>query len=143
MHTTTLPASALDLHVDELCARHGIARLNGSRGRAEVHRRNGRRTVAIRVPPVRGQVTYFVALHEIGHLVGPGRSGPRLEKEAAAWRFALQAALVEPTVACRRRIGRRLRSYVTWAEARQHRRRPPVLPPPGSPFWALLSDLEA
>ena len=90
------------------------------------------------MPPVRGQVTYFVALHEIGHLVGPGRSGTRLEKEAAAWRFALHAALVEPTDACRRRIGRRLRSYVTWAEARQHRRRPPVLPPPESPFWPLL-----
>ncbi len=118
-------------------------RLDGSRGRAEVRRRNGRRTIAIRVPPVRGQVTYFVALHEIGHLVGPGRSGTRLEKEAAAWRFALHMALVEPTDACRRRIGRRLRSYVTWAEARQHRRRPPVLPAPDSPFWPLLRYLEA
>ena len=139
----TLPAKALDRHVDELCTLHGIVRLDGSRGRAEVHRRNGRRIPAIRVPPVRGQVTYFVALHEIGHLVGPGRSGPRLEKEAAAWRFALQTAIVVPTDACRRRIGRRLRSYVTWAEARQHRRRPPVLPPTGSPFWALLRHLEA
>ncbi len=138
-----MPASALDRHVDELCARHGIVRLDGSRGRAEVRRSNGRRTIAIRVPPVRGQVTYFVALHEIGHLVGPGRSGTRLEKEAAAWRFALHAALVEPSDACRRRIGRRLRSYVTWAEARQHRRRPPVLPPSESPFWPLLAYLEA
>jgi hypothetical protein len=133
----------LDRHVDELCARHGILRLSGSRGRAEVHRRNGRRTIAIRIPPVRGQVTYFVALHEIGHLVGPGRSGTRLEKEAAAWRFALHEARVEPTDACRRRIGRRLRSYVTWAELRQHRRRAPVLPPRESGFWALLAYLEA
>jgi hypothetical protein len=140
--SSTLPARALDRHVDELCARHGIVRLDGSRGRAEVHRRNGMRTAAIRIPPVRGQVTYFVALHEIGHLVGPGRSGPRLEKEAAAWRYALQTALVDPTDACRRRIGRRLRSYVTWAEARQRRRRPPVIPAPGSPFWALLRHLE-
>jgi hypothetical protein len=138
-----LPAAALDRHVNELCARHGIVRLRGSRGRAEVHRRHGERTTAIRVPPVRGQVTYFVALHEIGHLIGPGRSGTRLEKEAAAWRFALQVAIIEPTDACRRRIGRRLRSYVVWAEARQHRRRPPVLPPAGSPFWALLRHLEA
>jgi hypothetical protein len=140
---TTAPAAALDRHVDELCARHGIVRLNGSRGRAEVHRRNGRRTAAIRVPPIRGQVTYFVALHEIGHLVGPGRSGTRLEKEAAAWRFAFAEARVEPTQACRRRIGRRLRSYVTWAELRQHRRRPPVLPTAESPFWSLLEYLEA
>ena len=133
----------LDLHVDELCELHGIVRLSGSRGRAEVHRRNGRRMVAIRIPPVRGQVTYFVALHEIGHLIGPGRSGTRLEKEAAAWRFALRAARVEPTDASRRRIGKRLRSYVTWAELRQHRRRPPMLPPRESPFWALLAYLEA
>jgi len=139
----TVPAATLDRHVDELCVRHGIVRLSGSRGRAEVHRRNGRRTAAIRVPPIRGQVTYFVALHEIGHLVGPGRSGTRLEKEAAAWRFALSQARVEPTDACRRRIGRRLRSYVKWAELRQHRRRPPVLPAAGSPFWSLLAYLEA
>jgi hypothetical protein len=136
-------ADALDRHVDELCSRHGILRLGGSRGRAEVHRRNGRRTIAIRIPPVRGQVTYFVALHEIGHLIGPGRSGTRLEKEAAAWRFALHEARVEPTDACRRRIGKRLRSYVIWAELRQHRRRPPVLPPRESHFWALLAYLEA
>jgi len=135
--------AALDRHVDELCELHGIVRLRGTRGRAEVHRRNGRRTVAIRIPPVRGQVTYFVALHEIGHLIGPGRSGTRLEKEAAAWRFALQEARVEPTDACRRRIGKRLRSYVIWAELRQHRRRPPVLPPHESSFWSLLAHLEA
>ena len=133
----------LDSHVDELCELHGIVRLSGSRGRAEVHRQNGRRAVAIRIPPIRGQVTYFVALHEIGHLIGPGRSGTRLEKEAAAWRFALREARVAPTDASRRRIGRRLRSYVTWAELRQHRRRPPVLPPRESPFWALLAYLEA
>jgi hypothetical protein len=136
-------AAALDRHVDELCEFHGILRLTGSRGRAEVHRANGRRTIAIRIPPVRGQVTYFVALHEIGHLVGPGRSGPRLEKEAAAWRFALREALVEPTDVCRRRIGKRLRSYVTWAERCQHRRRPPRLPESESPFWGLLAYLEA
>jgi hypothetical protein len=138
----SVQATALDRHVDELCELHGIVRLTGSRGRAEVQRRNGRRTIAIRIPPVRGQVTYFVALHEIGHLVGPGRSGTRLEKEAAAWRFALREARVEPSDACRRRIGRRLRSYVTWAQLRQHRRRPPVLPPPDAPFWSLLGYLE-
>ena len=48
------------------------------------------------MPPVRGQVSYFVALHEIGHLVGAGRSGRRLESEEAAWRFALAEALVVP-----------------------------------------------
>ena len=136
-------AAELDRHIEELCGQYGIIRLSGARGRAEVHRSRGGRRLAIRVPPVRGQVTYFVALHEIGHLVGPGRSGTRLEKEAAAWRWALASGAVRPSDACRRRIGKRLRSYVTWAELRRHRARPPVVPPPESPFWALLAYLEA
>ncbi len=132
----------LDSHVAELCRFHGIVRLNGSRGRAEIHGRGDRRQKAIRVPPVRGQVSYFVALHEIGHLVGPGRAGTRLEKEAAAWRWALANSAVEPTEATRHRMGRRLRSYVLWAQLRQHRRRPPVLPASESSFWGLLGYLE-
>jgi hypothetical protein len=141
MHSRTL-----DLHIDDLCARHGIRRVDG-RGRAVVIRvrhRDGRteRRLEIRVPPVRGQVTYFVALHEIGHLVGAGRSGRRLESEAAAWRFALTQALVDPTDSTRRRIGKRLRSYVTWAELRARRRTPPFVPPANDPFWDLLAWLE-
>lgn len=136
----------LDQHIDELCAGHAIRRGNGS-GRAvfvRVRHRDGRveRRLEIRIPPVRGQVSYFVALHEIGHLVGDGRSGRRLEKEAAAWRFALREALVEPTDATRRRLGRRLRSYVTWAERRTRRRTPPHIPPVTDPFWELLAWLE-
>jgi hypothetical protein len=130
-------------HVRDLCEAHGIDWRDGGRGRAIVVGRGRRRRQLIRTPPVRGQVSYFVALHEIGHLVGPGRSGTRLEKEAAAWRFALAASLVTPTDATRRRLGARLRSYVLWAEHRQHRRRPPVLPPRDSGFWSLLAWLEA
>ena len=136
----------LDRHVDDLCAAHGIRRVDG-RGRAVVIRvrhRDGtsERRLEIRVPPIRGQVSYFVALHEIGHLVGSGRSGRRLESEAAAWRFALSHALVAPTDSTRRRLGKRLRSYVTWAEQRARRRRPPHIPPQGDPFWSLLAWLE-
>ena len=73
----------LDLHIDDLCARHGIRRVAG-RGRAvviKVHHRDGptERRLEIRVPPVRGQVSYFDALHDIGHLIGAGRSGRRIE----------------------------------------------------------------
>ena len=136
----------LDSHVDDLCAAHGIRRVVG-RGRAvviSVRHRDGRRErrLEIRVPPVRGQVSYFVALHEIGHLVGHGRSGRRLESEAAAWRFALSTALVAPTDSTRRRIGKRLRSYVTWAERRANRRQPPHIPPADDAFWRLLAWLE-
>ena len=133
----------LDRHVSDLCTAHGIARGNGSRSGRAIQRGRGRtRTLHIRIPPIRGQVTYLVALHEIGHLVGPGRSGTRLEKEAAAWRWAIEHSIVAPTDAARRSIGRRLRSYVRWAELRQHRRRPPSIPPSSSPFWTLLAALE-
>jgi hypothetical protein len=135
-------AAALERHVRELCLAHRIGWSEGGRGRAEVHGTKAARRLAIRTPPIRGQVSYFVALHEIGHLVGPGRSGTRLEREASAWRWALANAIVEPTDATRRRLGRKLRSYVTWAELRQHRRRPPVLPGPDGPFWAVLSYFE-
>ncbi len=87
-------------------------------------------------------MSYFVALHEIGHLVGAGRSRRRLETEEAAWRFALSEALVAPTDATRRRIGKRLRSYATWAELRARRRHPPFVPPANDPFWELLDWLE-
>lgn len=141
-----MQALTLDRHVDDLCAAHGIRRVSG-RGRAVVirvrHRDGSReRRLEIRVPPVRGQVSYFIALHEIGHLVGAGRSGRRLESEEAAWRFALTTALVSPTDATRRRIGKRLRSYVTWAELRARRRQPPFIPGTGDPFWQLLAWLE-
>ena len=142
-----MTAADLDHHVQALCEHHRIHRAEG-RGRAVLIRtrtRNGpvERSLEIRIPPVRGQVSYFVALHEIGHLVGVGRSGRRLEKEEAAWRYALAHALVAPTDATRRRIGRRLRSYVTWAQARSSRRMPPFVPPRNDPFWQLLDWLEA
>jgi len=142
-----MSVAALDRHIHALCSRHGIVRVDGGRGRAarvRVRHRDGttERRLLIRIPPVRGQVSYFVALHEIGHLVGDGRSGRRLEQEAAAWRYALRESVVEPTDATRRRLGRRLRSYVTWARARARRRRPPFLPPADDAFWDLLAWLE-
>ena len=69
---------------------------SSSRGRA-IRWRGGR--LEISIPPIRGQVSYFIALHEIGHLVGKGRSAPRLESEANAWLFALEHSVVEPTTA--------------------------------------------
>jgi hypothetical protein len=138
-----LTVADLDAHIQQLCDAHGIERLIGRRGLAYRRGPAGRRRPGIRIPPVRSQITYAVGLHEIGHLVGPGRSGTRLEKEAAAWRWALANSTVELSDPARRSAGRRLRSYVTWAEYRQHRLRPPRIPPESSPFWSLLAELEA
>jgi hypothetical protein len=128
----------MEAHVAQLCREHGIELIgSSSRGRA-IRWRGGKREIAI--PPIRGQVSYFVALHEIGHLVGRGRSAPRLESEANAWLWALEHTAVKPTPATRRSISNRLGGYLRWAENRQYRRVPPRIPPRDHPFWTLLSD---
>ncbi|HEY3191403.1 MAG TPA: hypothetical protein VGJ61_01365 [Solirubrobacterales bacterium] len=126
----------MEAHVDDLCRGHGIDLVgSSSRGRA-IRWRGGR--LEISIPPIRGQVSYLIALHEIGHLVGRGRSAPRLESEANAWVWALEHSVVEPTPATRRSISSRLRGYLEWARNRQHRRVPPRIPARDHPFWALL-----
>lgn len=128
----------MEAHVAQLCREHGVELIGASsRGRA-IRWRGGRREIAI--PPIRGQVSYFVALHEMGHLVGRGRSAPRLEAEANAWLWALEHAIVEPTPATRRSISKRLNGYLRWAESRQYRRVPPRIPPREHPFWVLLGE---
>lgn len=126
----------MDAHIGRLCEQHGIELAGASsRGRA-IRWRGGR--LQISIPEIRGQVSYFIALHEIGHLIGPGRSAPRLEAEANAWRWALDNAAVEPTQATLRSISRRLNGYLQWARSRQYRRVPPRIPAPEHAFWALL-----
>jgi hypothetical protein len=126
----------MDSHVVQLCQDHGIELAgSSSRGRA-IRWRGGK--LEISIPEIRGQVSYFIALHEIGHLVGRGRSAPRLEAEANAWVWALEHAAVEPTAATLRSISKRLQGYLQWAQNRQHRRVPPRIPARGHVFWSLL-----
>jgi hypothetical protein len=127
----------MEAHVEHLCDQYGIELVGSSaRGRA-IRWRGGR--LEISIPPIKGQVSYFIALHEIGHLVGRGRSAPRLESEANAWVWALQHAAVEPTPATRRSIVRRLEGYLAWARNRQYRRVPPRIPERDHVFWSLLA----
>lgn len=126
----------MEAHVEDLCREYGIDLAGASsRGRA-IRWRGGK--LEISIPPIRGQVSYFIALHEIGHLVGRGRSAPRLESEANAWLWALDHAVVEPTPATLRSISRRLWGYLDWARSRQYRRVPPRIPPREHAFWSLL-----
>jgi hypothetical protein len=126
----------LQIHIDELCFDYDIELVGSSRRGRAIRERGGRKSISI--PEVKGQVSYLIALHEVGHLVGPGRSAPRLEAEANAWLFALEHTIVEPTEATWRSIRNRLRGYLEWARNRQHRKYPPRIPERSHPFWALL-----
>src|SRR5579862_7604939 len=76
---------SLAKHIDDLCEKHQIAILN----RSSHGGRSSKRDRTINIKPVKTQRTYIVALHEIGHIVGRGRSGTRLQQEAAACAYQL------------------------------------------------------
>jgi hypothetical protein len=125
--------TALEAHVAELCATHGISWITTRRYAGGASRRRR----IIRTPRVRGQVSYLIALHEIAHVVGPVHSHT-LENEAECWRWALDASLVVPTPRARRSAARRLLDDLR----RALERRPEDIPPPDAPFWHTLWALE-
>lgn len=118
---------AMLAHVVALCVQHEIEIRRHSRG--------GRacaldRWVAIR--PVRSVVTYAVALHEIGHVIGRGRSKPRLEAEGNA----LPGTVNER---CARVAQRSCMSYLRWAERTKDRQCAPKIPERSHIFWCLVA----
>jgi hypothetical protein len=138
--TPAVDVDALAAHVQQLAANHHVEVdvRPGSGGSARRARRG--KPARIRIPEIRGLVSYYVALHELGHLVGRGRSGARLVREAAAWRWALGTAKVSPDRAVYRAIGKRLSGYYQWAWQRGGRPGCPTIPPPDHDFFALLAE---
>ena len=99
-------------HISELAAEHDIE-VEGHSSGGRAYRR--RRRVKIR--PVKSPVTYAIALHELGHILGRN-SGRRIDKEVQAWEWAKANALVWTK---RMNDTKRdcLISYVRWAERKQ------------------------
>jgi hypothetical protein len=100
-------AARLQKHIANICLREGIKveyRTNGGRA--------WRRTKRISIAPVKSFVTYAVALHEIGHVLGrhPAR---KLDREAAAWEWARANAL-EWNERMEATMKDRLDSYARW-----------------------------
>lgn len=118
-------------HIEQLCNTHQITIENHSRGgRAYAKKRK------IKIRPVKTGITYFVALHEIAHIVYPkARYGHRLAKEAFAWEWAIMNSELVPTDSIRQMIYRCLHSY-----ERAAIRRPTRFAVPSSDhlFWKLL-----
>lgn len=117
------------VHIAQLCMRHNVA--VGTHSRGGNASRRGR---FINIRPVKSAITYAVALHELGHVLGPWQSQPRLYKEAGAWKWALENA-VTWSASMQKTMVRSLTSYLNW-----QRRRPKYvrLPEADHDFWRLI-----
>ena len=47
----------------------------------------------IKIRPIKSDITYCIALHEIGHILGPRQCGKRIDKETGAWEWARANAI--------------------------------------------------
>lgn len=73
----------------------------------------------IRTRHIKSDVTYALALHEIGHILEPkAHNGTRLDKEVAAWMWAMANA-EEWTDKMDAYMRKGLRSYLAWS--RRHK----------------------
>lgn len=103
-------ANAYAAHVARICKIEDIEIASHSRGG-----RAYRRTRLIKIRPVKSPITYAIALHEIGHILGPRQSGCRLDKEVGAWEWA-QSSAIEWTDAMAALMRKGLQSYLRKAE---------------------------
>lgn len=97
-------------HIEILLSEHRIT----VDWRDRTNARAWRKTRKVRLERVRGASSYAIALHEIGHVVGPQR-GRSIDKEAQAWRWAEQNA-IEWTEGMIRTAARSIASYLKAAE---------------------------
>jgi hypothetical protein len=115
----------LKQHVLDLCERHDIV-IEWRRD----HRGGWAATDLwlVSIPPIKSPITYAIALHEIGHVLGRHqRSRSRLVRERWAWAWAKRNAL-DWTPAMARTMDRSLEWYVR----RAHR----------SPLSDRINDVE-
>lgn len=105
-------------HVSRICKIEGITvESHSSGGRAF------RRKRLIKIRPVKSDITYAVALHEIGHILGPRQSGTRLDKEVGAWEWA-QANAINWTAAMSKKRAACLQSYLAKVARTPRMKRP-------------------
>lgn len=114
-------------HIQSLAQAHGVSieiARPGYAGRA------WRKAKKVKIAEVKTAVTYALALHELGHVLGK-QSGNRLHKEWQAWEWAMANA-EEWTEPMARKMQRGLVSYLCWCQ----RRRGAWVPPDGHPVWS-------
>jgi hypothetical protein len=90
------PVSALKQHIRLLLGRHKIEHRVISRKSPRLARANFADR-AIYAPSVTDELSYAIALHEIGHFVVTSRQGTLLD-EAAVWSWVRSTALIWPAL---------------------------------------------
>ena len=122
-------------HVERLAAEHGVT----VRRLAPAEKNVKSYGPVILVRGINTQINYFEALHELGHSilvhVGGQKSPDTLCKEAEAWQWAIDNALVTPSARTRRDIGECLREYRDHGEEHGDRY---AQPPKGHPYWRMV-----
>lgn len=99
-------------HIHQLVTEHSIAVVWKTSGQGKAWRRL--RKIAIR--PVLTPITYAIALHEIGHIVGKNPR-LRLDQEITAWAWARATAIIW-TDTMEAKMNKCLYSYARRAERR-------------------------
>lgn len=118
-------------HIARICKIESIeVQSHSSGGRAY------RRKRLIKIRPVKTAITYAIALHEIGHILGPRQTGKntRLDKEVGAWEWA-EANAIEWTDAMSAKRAKCLQSYLAKAARSPHMKQPAA----NHPIHALVA----
>jgi hypothetical protein len=85
----------------------------------------------IRIRPIKGDISYAAAMHEIGHVVGNWRTRPTLVCETGAWLWAEKNAVAWSDI-MRAHAAKCLRSYLAFARQEKE-----YIPSKTHPFWRL------
>ena len=96
-------------HIESICLANEITVGNHTTGG-----RAWRKSRHMNIRPVKSAITYAMALHEIGHILGPRQNGVRLEKELGAWEWAKENAF-EWSDTMNKKCQTCLQSYIVWA----------------------------
>lgn len=132
-------------HVDRLCDELKIQKEILAKGRRHAFANTAERRILI--PETTRILSYYMALHEIGHVVlGADRSKPKASQEADAWRWAIENAIEPPSEGVRRRIFRAVWNYMlndlNASPDRDLSNAERFPSDPDDPFWEFMASLD-
>lgn len=133
-------------HIDQIARENGVEIIydEDSDGWAWRNRSGSVRQICIQHLGMQKypQVEYFVAMHEFGHVLGPGgwHNPHLLVREARAWEWAIKNALMKPTISVRAEIRNCLGNYYDEQHSRMKKGQHVVWPTADEPFWDLLES---